>query len=358
MSTSENGALSGAGTGIDVDQLGDEWGRIVGLAKLTPDAFAMVPGKTLIMADSVLDHLMDCVAGLSGELDEARERARHVATEFNAVLRAEHRLSAAYLSVREVLGAMNPPSLEIEALHQYVTDTAKRLVAQRDALLSGAPAPAAAELDRRFDPRLLAAQAHLLDGMRRLGAGDLAEKLAEWMALYRAIDSGARSAGVMARTDGKAAASVRLTAAQLRHALEFIAPDFDIDADQRESEVVIAWRDAGAVVDDDGKPEPAGYVAWLADYPEEGCIPLSDKWPTGARPAPAGLIRLTDAQLAAALCEIAPGDEAAAGFSFEEWARERVNADAALDDARLIQEAVLAEIERLDRAASPAGAAR
>ena len=78
---------------------------------------------------------------------------------------------------------------------------------------------------------------------------------------------------------------ITLNAAQLRHALEFIAPDFDRDTDQHESEVTIGWREAGAVVDDDGKPEPAGYVAWLSDYPEEGCIPLLETWPTSPAPA-------------------------------------------------------------------------
>ena len=80
---------------------------------------------------------------------------------------------------------------------------------------------------------------------------------------------------------------ITLNAAQLRHALEFVAPDFDADPDQRESEVTIAWRDAGVVADDDGNPEPAGYVAWITDYPEEGALPLSESWDVMPAAAPA-----------------------------------------------------------------------
>lgn len=71
---------------------------------------------------------------------------------------------------------------------------------------------------------------------------------------------------------------VTLCAAQLRHALEFAAPDFDADVEQHGVEVTIGWREVGAGIDDDGNPEPAGYVAWLSDYPEEGCIPLLETW--------------------------------------------------------------------------------
>ncbi|MFM6987103.1 MAG: hypothetical protein ACKOXG_00340, partial [Arenimonas sp.] len=86
----------------------------------------------------------------------------------------------------------------------------------------------------------------------------------------------------LAKTKG-----VTLNAAQLRHALEFVAPDFDADPDQRESEVTIAWRDAGVVADDDGNPEPAGYVAWITDYPEEGALPLQESWDVMPADAPA-----------------------------------------------------------------------
>jgi len=73
---------------------------------------------------------------------------------------------------------------------------------------------------------------------------------------------------------------ITLTALQLRHALDFAAPDFDTDEDQRETEVSIAWAPEGATHTDEGDPDPAGYKVWLTDYPEEGSIPL-DESPAG-----------------------------------------------------------------------------
>lgn len=73
---------------------------------------------------------------------------------------------------------------------------------------------------------------------------------------------------------------ITLTALQLRHALDFTAPDFDTDEDQREMEVSIAWAPAGATHTDKGDPDPAGYKVWMTDYPEEGSIPL-DESPAG-----------------------------------------------------------------------------
>lgn len=60
--------------------------------------------------------------------------------------------------------------------------------------------------------------------------------------------------------------------------------------------------------------------------------------PTGERKA----VLLTDEHLAAVLCEIQPGDELAAGFSFLSWQSGRPDAASALDEARLVQAAVLA----------------
>lgn len=60
--------------------------------------------------------------------------------------------------------------------------------------------------------------------------------------------------------------------------------------------------------------------------------------PTGPRQA----VRLEDWQLAAAMSEIPPGDELAAGFSFLSWQSGRPDAASALDEARLVQAAVLA----------------
>ena len=79
-------------------------------------------------------------------------------------------------------------------------------------------------------------------------------------------------------TRGAEGSGITLTAIELRAALDFVAPEFDTDEDQRNTSVFIDWRSAGQLLDEDGKPDPtsqAGYVAWLAEHPEEGCIELS-----------------------------------------------------------------------------------
>ncbi len=72
---------------------------------------------------------------------------------------------------------------------------------------------------------------------------------------------------------------VILTAQQLKDALEFVAPDFDTDPDQRQQEVSIEWCAAG--LDQEGDLLHEGYRCWLTEYPEEGCIPLD---PPAAQP--------------------------------------------------------------------------
>jgi hypothetical protein len=76
---------------------------------------------------------------------------------------------------------------------------------------------------------------------------------------------------------------VTLTARQLRNALDLVAPDWDSDEDQRATEATIAWTPDGMTTDDDGNAMPAGYRAWLTEYPEEGSIPLLDEY---AAPSP------------------------------------------------------------------------
>jgi hypothetical protein len=76
-------------------------------------------------------------------------------------------------------------------------------------------------------------------------------------------------------SDGRTMNSgLTLSALQLREALDFVAPDFATDAEQRESEVQLFWADEGVVKNEDGEVEPAGYFVFLSDYPEEGCMPL------------------------------------------------------------------------------------
>lgn len=80
------------------------------------------------------------------------------------------------------------------------------------------------------------------------------------------------------------AATITLTALNLRNALDFVAPDFETDEDQRETEVTICWAPDRQSID--GDHLPAGYYCWLADYPEEGCIPLDQGvWTAPAAPA-------------------------------------------------------------------------
>lgn len=75
--------------------------------------------------------------------------------------------------------------------------------------------------------------------------------------------------------------AITLSAIQLAEALEFAAPDFDNDEDQRETEVCIAWAPENTVSNDEGGFEAPGYVVWLEEYPEEGCMPLD-----GGNPRP------------------------------------------------------------------------
>ena len=66
--------------------------------------------------------------------------------------------------------------------------------------------------------------------------------------------------------------SITINAYQLRQAAEFAAPDYETDADQRETEMCLEQMPAGTF--NDGEPRPAGLYLWYADYPEEGCILL------------------------------------------------------------------------------------
>lgn len=102
-----------------------------------------------------------------------------------------------------------------------------------------------------------------------------------------AADPRARLAEIEAQELDKRRHDITLNASQLRHALDFAAPDFDKDDAQRMAEVSIGWREAGEVLDDDGHPDPAGYVAWMTEYPEEGCTPLLESWESTTVPAQA-----------------------------------------------------------------------
>ena len=66
-------------------------------------------------------------------LTAERERDRREA-DFQAMLKAEHRISGAYVDLRSIIGAMNPPSTQFESLTKYVSMVARKLVDERDAL--------------------------------------------------------------------------------------------------------------------------------------------------------------------------------------------------------------------------------
>jgi hypothetical protein len=106
-----------------------------------------------------------------------------------------------------------------------------------------------------------------------------------------------------------------LNARQLRSALDFIAPDFDADEDQRDAEISMQMMPDRMPLEDE--PMPAGLYAWCTDYPEEGCIPLLEDETRFERPAstnqPVQAKALTDEQIKDAIlllddCEVIDGN--------------------------------------------------
>lgn len=72
---------------------------------------------------------------------------------------------------------------------------------------------------------------------------------------------------------------ITFTLEQAKRLVEWFGDDNDPDA-----EITVAHFPAGKIVDDDGKPEPAGLYCWFTDYPDEGSLPLFDA--AIAAPAP------------------------------------------------------------------------
>ncbi len=70
-----------------------------------------------------------------------------------------------------------------------------------------------------------------------------------------------------------------LTVQEIRHLAQFCGmviqePTAAEAEDERETEIIIApWPEKG-VRDDDGSLPPHNHIAYLAEYPEEGCVPL------------------------------------------------------------------------------------
>jgi hypothetical protein len=77
-----------------------------------------------------------------------------------------------------------------------------------------------------------------------------------------------------------------LNARQLRAALDYGAPDFETDEDQRDTEICLQWLPERMSVD--GEKMEAGLYMWDAEYPEEGVVLLDENYeaaPASAAPA-------------------------------------------------------------------------
>ncbi len=64
--------------------------------------------------------------------------------------------------------------------------------------------------------------------------------------------------------------SIKLTARQIKHAHQWSLPEGSDDLD---TEWIIGYT-PGNVANEDGDSVKPGMVMWMADYPEEGCLPL------------------------------------------------------------------------------------
>lgn len=74
-------------------------------------------------------------------------------------------------------------------------------------------------------------------------------------------------------------ANFTLTAQEIRHLAQFCGmvvqePTASEAEDERETEIVIAPWPVKGVKGDDGMLPPHKHIAYLEEYPEEGCVPL------------------------------------------------------------------------------------
>lgn len=73
--------------------------------------------------------------------------------------------------------------------------------------------------------------------------------------------------------------SLTLTAQEIRHLAQFCGivvqePTADEAEDERETEIIVAPWPTKGVQGDDGMLAPRKHIAYLAEYPDEGCVPL------------------------------------------------------------------------------------
>lgn len=90
--------------------------------------------ELMLEAAVELRHLDSLVAGLDAAYKEAMDSLKLTIAERDKWKDAEHALSGSYVRIREVIGAMRPPSLETEELWAYVETVAKDLASERDQL--------------------------------------------------------------------------------------------------------------------------------------------------------------------------------------------------------------------------------
>lgn len=82
-------------------------------------------------------------------------------------------------------------------------------------------------------------------------------------------------------TDEKIQVLVELTGAEILDLAEFaglkVAPRSQQGADELETPVNVAKYPGGGIADDDGRPiKPTRYMAYLAEYPDEGCVQIGE----------------------------------------------------------------------------------
>lgn len=74
---------------------------------------------------------------------------------------------------------------------------------------------------------------------------------------------------------------ITLTVAEIKDLAEFAGLAMNEDAmpdeDELDTEIQIINCPEGGVVNDDGTKSRFAHVAYLVDYPEEGCCPLGDE---------------------------------------------------------------------------------
>jgi len=94
-----------------------------------------------------------------------------------------------------------------------------------------------------------------------------------------ATESNEKPVIVSASATGSETRPLTLTMEEIRHLALFCGmvitePTAQEKEDERETEVVIAPWPAKGVKGDDGMLPPHKHIAYLYEYPEEGCVPL------------------------------------------------------------------------------------